>query len=155
MVQFYDGVQVHSVTLRSYFSSCSFIEMAEATSESINSPRASSAGQKYFPLLLFYTQRGLHRFYRAFEPLPTRLSRVNIRTNTRVAKRNDQSRVCAARSARILDNDGAQYIAKHAWRAQQSWLEIVQIRNDHRPGRWEKTSIRDFPFVRFRPKKMR
>lgn len=55
-----------------------------------------------------------------------------------MAVRNDQFRqptVCVARSARILDNDGAQYIANHAWRAQQSGLKAVQIRNDDRPGK--------------------
>lgn len=115
-------------------------------------------------LTLSAVYTGLTRFQTLSPPRPPPPSsptsfNIRARTNTRAstwqsATINLATDVCAARSARILDNDGAQYIAKHAWRAQQSWLEIVQIRNDHRPGRWGKKNVHSttFPFARFRSK---
>lgn len=105
--------------------------MAEAASESINCPRVSPAGQKYTPFYHSVVCTG-----RASKPSLPSLLRIflSTRADTWQCGTIWQPSVCAARSARILDNDGAQYIANHAWRAQQSRFKTVQIRDDHRPG---------------------
>lgn len=71
MVQFYDAVQVHSVTLHSYFSPRSLIGNGRGH-ERIDKFSVVPAGQKYFPPV-FTSFRGLRRpptVRRAPLPLP-------------------------------------------------------------------------------------
>lgn len=136
MVQFYDAVQVHSVTLHSYFSPRSLIGNGRGH-ERIDKFSVVPAGQKYFPPV-FTSFRGLCRpptVRRAPPPPPPYIFPPSCRAH--VGREHVAKEVCAARSARVLDNDGAQHIANHAWRAQQSGLKVVQIRDDDRPGNYQ------------------
>lgn len=110
--------------------------MAEATSESINSLSSRLARNTFHPFLhrsVVYV--GRPQFDALPPPPPPYIFPPSCRAH--VGREHVAKEVCAARSARVLDNDGAQHIANHAWRAQQSGLKVVQIRDDDRPGNYQ------------------
>lgn len=111
-------------------------EMAEATSESINSLSSRLARNTFHPFLhrsVVYV--GRPQFDAPPPPPPLYIFPPSCRAH--VGREHVAKEVCAVRSARVLDNDGAQHIANHAWRAQQSGLKVVQIRDDDRPGNYQ------------------